>query len=96
MCCVALTCVRLQVLSSGKEQLKNLLGFSSLRVLCALRFLGGNIRSGFGGLGGGMLSALVGCGYGWDGWVVCFVGGVFSGGGVVRRVWGVFCLACEE
>jgi len=27
MCCVALTCVRLQVLSSGKEQLKNLLGF---------------------------------------------------------------------
>jgi hypothetical protein len=24
---VALTCVRLQVLSSGKEQLKNLLGF---------------------------------------------------------------------
>ena len=27
MCCVALTCVRLQVLSSGKEQLQNLLGF---------------------------------------------------------------------
>ncbi len=25
-----------------------------------------------------MSSALVGGGYGWDGWVVCLVGGVFS------------------
>ena len=28
-----------------------------------------------------MSSALVGGGYGWDGWVVCFVGGLFSWGG---------------
>jgi hypothetical protein len=68
----------------------------NLRLLSALRCLGGNIRSGFGGLGRGMSSALVGWGNGWDGWVVCFVGGVFSGGGVVGRVWGVFCWACEE
>jgi hypothetical protein len=54
---------------------------SSLRLLCVLRCLGGNIKSGFGGLGGGMSSALVGGGYGWDGWVVCFVGGLFSWGG---------------
>ena len=47
---------------------------SSLRLLSALRCLGGNIRSGFGGLGRGMSSALVGGGYGWDGWVVCFCG----------------------
>jgi hypothetical protein len=39
-----------------------------------------------------MSSALVGSGYGWDGWVVCFGGGVFSSGGVVWRVWGVFLL----
>ena len=38
-----------------------------------------------------MSSALVGSGYGWDGWCVCFVGGVFSRGCMVRRVWGV-CL----
>jgi hypothetical protein len=44
---------------------------SSLRLLSALRCLGGNIRSGFGELGRGMSSALVGSGYGWDGWVVC-------------------------
>jgi hypothetical protein len=36
------------------------------------------MRSGFGGLGRGMSSALVGSGYGWDGWVVRLVGGVFS------------------
>jgi hypothetical protein len=51
---------------------------SSLRLLSALRCLGDNIRSGFGGLGRGMLSALVGSGYGWDGWFVCLGGGLFS------------------
>ena len=64
---------------------------SSLRLLCVLRCLGGDIKSGFGGLGGGMSSALVGGGYGWDGWFVCFGGGLFSWGGMVWRVWGV-CL----
>ncbi len=43
-----------------------------------LRCLGGNIMDGFGGLGRGMSSALVGSGYGWDGWVVGFGGGLFS------------------
>ena len=38
-----------------------------------------------------MSSALVGSGYGWDGCDVCFVGGVFSWGGWLVRVWGV-CL----
>ena len=38
-----------------------------------------------------MSSALVGSGYGWDGWFVCFVGGVFSWCGWLGRVWGV-CL----
>ena len=38
-----------------------------------------------------MSSALVGSGYGWDGCVVCFVGGVFSWGGWFGRVCGV-CL----
>ena len=64
---------------------------SSLRVLCALWFLVGDERIGFGELGRGMSSALVGGGYGWDGWVVCLVGGVFSR--VVRLggcVWCVF------
>ncbi len=61
-----------------------------------LRCLGGDIKSGFGGLGRGMSSALVGGGYGWDGWFVCFGGGVFSG-----VVWfggcGVcVCGACDE
>ena len=42
------------------------------------RCLVDNIRSGFGGLGRGMLSALVGSGYGWDGWFVCLGGGLFS------------------
>jgi hypothetical protein len=65
--------------------------FSSLRLLCVLRCLGGDIKSGFGGLGRGMSSALVGGGYGWDGWVVCFGGGVFSWCGWLGRVWGV-CL----
>jgi hypothetical protein len=53
---------------------------SSLRVLCALRCLGGDKWIGFGDLGRGMSSALVGGGYGWDGCVVCFLGGVFSWG----------------
>ena len=73
------------------EKQKEITLYSSLRVLSALRCLGGNIRSGFGDLGRGMSSALVGGGYGWDGWVVCFVGGVFSWGGWLGRVWGV-CL----
>ena len=38
-----------------------------------------------------MTSALVGSGYGWDGCVVCFVGGLFSRGDWFGRVWGV-CL----
>ncbi len=33
---------------------------------------------GFGGLGRGVSIARVGCGYGWDGWVVGLWGGVFS------------------
>jgi hypothetical protein len=53
---------------------------SSLRLLCAFRCLVDNIWSGFGRLGRGMLSALVGFGYGWDGWVVGLWGGVFSSG----------------
>jgi hypothetical protein len=36
------------------------------------------MKDGFGGLGRGMSSALVGSGYGWDGRVVCLGGGVFS------------------
>jgi hypothetical protein len=44
------------------------------------RCLVGNGRSGFGRLGRGMSSARVGCGYGWDGWVVGLWGGVFSSG----------------
>ncbi len=36
------------------------LKMSSLRLLSVLRCLGGDIRSGFGELGGGMSSALVG------------------------------------
>ncbi len=51
---------------------------SSLRLLSALRCLGDNIRSGFGDLGRGMSSALVGCEYGWDGWCVFLWGGLFS------------------
>ncbi len=69
---------------------------SSLRVLCALWFLVGNIRIGFGGLGRGMSSALVGSGYGWDGWVVCFVGGVFSGVVWLGGCGVCVCRACEE
>ncbi len=60
------------------------------------RCLGGNIRSGFGGLGGGMLSALVGSGYGWGGWGVCFVGGVFSCGVLLGGCGVCVCGACEE
>ncbi len=52
--------------------------------------MGGNIRSGFGGLGRGMSSALVGSGYGWDGWVVCFVGGMFSSCVLLGGCGGVF------
>jgi hypothetical protein len=33
------------------------------------------MKDGFGGLGRGMSSALVGSGYGWGGWCVCFGGG---------------------
>ncbi len=51
---------------------------SSLRLLCALRCLGGDIRDGFGCLGRGVSSALVGSGYGWEGWCVCLGGGLFS------------------
>ncbi len=86
-------------LKLNKPQLSSFLYLilSSLRVLSALRCLGGNIRSGFGGLGRGMSSALVGGGYGWDGWVVCFVGGVFSRGGVGMGGCVVcVCGACEE
>ena len=51
---------------------------SSLRLHRALRCLGGDIMDGFGVLGRGMSSALVGSGYGWDGWCVCLGGGKFS------------------
>ncbi len=50
-----------------------------------------NIWSGFGRLGRGMSSALVGSGYGCDGSVVGLWGGVFSSGCLVWRVWSV-CL----
>ncbi len=73
-----------------------ILFYSSLRLLSALRCLGGNIRSGFGGLGRGMSSALVGSGYGWVGWVVCFVGGVFSSGVLLGGCGVCVCGACEE
>ncbi len=43
-----------------------------------LRCLGGDIRDGFWGLGRGVSSALVGRGYGWDGWCVCLGVGLFS------------------
>ncbi len=43
-----------------------------------LRCLGGDMKDGFGGLGRGMLSALVGSSYGWDGWCVCLGGGLYS------------------
>ncbi len=43
-----------------------------------LRCLVGDIMDGFGCLGRGVSSALVGSGYGWDGWVVGLGGGVFS------------------
>jgi hypothetical protein len=69
---------------------------SSLRLLSALRCLGGNIRSGFGELGRGMSSALVGSGYGWDGWFVCLGGGLFSWGGWLRGCGVCVCGACEE
>ena len=49
-----------------------------LRLHRALRCLGGDMKDGFGGLGRGMSSALVGSGYGWDGWFVCLGGGGFS------------------
>ena len=60
--------------------------------------MGGDKWSGFGDLGRGMSSALVGSGYGWCGWVVVLGGGLFS-----KWVWfweGVecvcVCVACEE
>jgi hypothetical protein len=37
-----------------------------------------------------MSSALVGSGYGWDGWVVCLGGGLFSWGGWFGGCGGVF------
>ena len=43
-----------------------------------------------------MSSALVGSGYGWGGWVVCFVGGVFSWGGWLGGCGVCVCVACEE
>ena len=48
--------------------------------------MGGGIKSGFGDLGRGMSSALVGSGYGWDGCVVCLWWGLFS--------WGVWFGGC--
>ncbi len=69
---------------------------SSLRLLCALRCLGEDIRSGFGGLGGGVSSALVGSGYGWDGWFVSLGGGLFSWGGWLGGCGVCVCVACDE
>jgi hypothetical protein len=43
-----------------------ILSFSSLRLLSVSRCLVDNVWSGFGSLGGGMSSALVGIGCGWD------------------------------
>ncbi len=61
-----------------------------------LRCLGGDKWSGFGGLGRGMSSALVGSGYGWDGWGVCLWGGLFSWGGWFGGCGVCVCGACEE
>ena len=86
---------------SGEKQRKSQLrmiffAISSLRLLCALRCLGGDIWIGFGVLGRGMSSALVGSEYGWDGWGVCLGGGVCCWCGWLGGCGVCVCGACEE